>query len=83
MKKTLDDVRRDAIRKLKAANTEDLHFLTDTAVYIDSLVKTRDLHGLSAMEQAVKDSPSEFFRSVCTFLSNPYDLDDEIGRAHV
>ena len=56
MKKTLDDVRRDAIRKLKAANTEDLHFLTDTAVYIDSLVKTRDLHGLSAMEQAVKDS---------------------------
>ena len=78
MKKTLDDVRRDAIRKLKAANTEDLHFLTDTAVYIDSLVKTRDLHGLSAMEQAVKDSPSEFFRSVCTFLSNPYDLDDAI-----
>ncbi len=78
MKKILDDVRRDAIRKSKAANTEDLHLLTDTAVYIDSLVKTRDLHGLSAMEQAVKDSPSEFFRSVCTFISDPYDLDDAI-----
>ena len=42
MKKILDDVRRDAIKKLKAANTEDLHLLTDTAVYIYSLVKTRD-----------------------------------------
>ncbi len=78
MKKILDDVRRDAIKKLKAANTEDLHLLTDTAVYIYSLVKTRDLYGLSAMEQAVKDSPSEFFRSVCTFISDPYDLDDAI-----
>lgn len=52
--------------------------MTDTAVYIYSLVKTRDLYGLSAMEQAVKDSPSEFFRSVCIFTSDPYDLDDAI-----
>lgn len=78
MEKILDDVRRDAIEKLKAADTEELHLLTDTASYIYSLAKMRRFYGLSAVEQAVKDSPSEFFRSVCTYTSDPFEYGDAV-----
>lgn len=79
MEKILDDVRRDAIEKLKAADTtENIHILADAVIYIYSLAKTNQLYGCSAVEQAVKDSPSGFFRFICTFLSDPYDSDDAI-----
>lgn len=78
MEKILDDVRRDAIEKLKAADTEDIHLLTDATVHACSLAKTKRLYGLSAVKQAVKDSPSEFFRSICTFILDPFDSEDTI-----
>lgn len=78
MVKLLDDVRRDAIEKLKAADTENIHLLTDVVTYVYSLAKTNQLHGCSAVEQAVKDSPSEFFRLICASLSEPFDPDDAI-----
>lgn len=78
MEKILDDVRRDAIEKLKTADTEDLHLLTDAVIYVYSLAKTNQFYGHSAVEQAVKDSPSEFFRFICTFLSEPFESDDAI-----
>lgn len=78
MEKILNDVRRDAIEKLKEADTEALRLLTDTASYIYSLAKIRRFYSLSAVEQAVKDSPSEFFRSVCTYTSDPFEYGDAV-----
>ena len=78
MEKILDEVRRDAIEKLKTADTEDLHLLTDAAAYACSLTKIEQLYGLSAVKQAVGDSQSEFFRFICKFISEPFEADDAI-----
>lgn len=78
MVKILDDVRRDAIKKLKTADTENIHLLADAVVYVYSLAKTNQLYGRSAAEQAMKDSPPEFFRFILRFLSDTFDPEDAI-----
>lgn len=61
MEVILDDMRRNAIEKLKTANNEDTRLLIDSAIHILTLSALARKEGLIALELSVQNFSSDFF----------------------
>ena len=60
MEKILDDIRRDAITKLKLVETNQQPLLINAALTIITLSNTARREGLLALEEALKENESDF-----------------------
>lgn len=62
MEASLDDMRRDAIEKLKTANNEDSQLLIDSAIHILTLSMFAREEGLLPLEFVIQNFSSDFLK---------------------
>ena len=89
MKRWLDDVRRDAICKLRE-DTCGQKKLEDAVDTVMELYDIRRAGGLLALEEAAKEAESDFLKHLILLTTNEVSpkriieiATNEIGRAHV
>ncbi len=68
MKKILDDIRRDAILKLKLSEDKDQNLLIHAALNLLTLSTIARREGLLALEKIIESTESEFLKLIATLI---------------